>query len=124
MSWLFLLAGFGLLVIGAEMLVRGGSALAARLGVSALVIGLTIVAFGTSAPELAVSAKAALVGQPDIALGNVIGSNIFNVLFILGISALISPLVVSQQVLPTAIRKWDHNSLASYFTAQAISYLL
>jgi len=98
MSWLFLLAGLGLLVIGAEMLVRGGSALAARLGISALVIGLTIVAFGTSAPELAVSAKAALAGQPDIALGNVIGSNIFNVLFILGISALISPLVVSQQL--------------------------
>ncbi len=98
MSWLLLILGLGLLVAGAEMLVRGGSALAARLGMSSLVIGLTIVAFGTSAPELAVSAKAALAGQPDIALGNVIGSNIFNVLFILGVSALITPLVVSQQL--------------------------
>jgi cation:H+ antiporter len=98
MSWIFLVAGLAILVLGAEMLVRGGSSLAARLGVSALVIGLTIVAFGTSAPELAVSAKAILKGQSDIALGNIIGSNIFNVLFILGISALITPLVISQQL--------------------------
>lgn len=98
MSWIMLLIGLGLLAAGAEMLVRGGSALAARLGVSSLVIGLTIVAFGTSAPELAVSAKAALKGQSDIALGNVVGSNIFNVLFILGVSSLITPLVVSQQL--------------------------
>lgn len=97
-AWLFLLLGLGLLVAGAEMLVRGGSRLAARLGVSSLLIGLTIVAYGTSAPELAVSAKAALSGQPDIAIGNVVGSNIFNVLFILGVSALITPLVVSQQL--------------------------
>ncbi len=98
MTWVFLLVGLGLLVVGAEMLVRGGSALAARLGISSLVIGLTIVAYGTSSPELAVSAKAALAGQSDIAIGNVVGSNIFNVLFILGVSALITPLVVSQQL--------------------------
>ena len=91
---------FGLifLVIGAEALVRGASRLAAVIGISPLVIGLTVVAFGTSSPELAVSVKAALSGQADIAVGNVIGSNIFNVLFILGISALIVPLVVSQQL--------------------------
>jgi cation:H+ antiporter len=90
--------GLGLLVIGAEFLVRGASRFAAAVGVSPLVIGLTVVAFGTSAPEMAVSMQSALVGQADIALGNVVGSNILNVLFILGISALIAPLVVSQQL--------------------------
>ncbi|MFN3597517.1 MAG: calcium/sodium antiporter [Rubricoccaceae bacterium] len=92
--FLFVL-GLGLLVAGAEALVRGASRLAAALGVSPLVIGLTVVAFGTSAPELAVSAGAALAGQGGLALGNVVGSNIFNVLLILGVSALIVPLVVS-----------------------------
>jgi cation:H+ antiporter len=86
------------LVAGGELLVRGAARLAAVAGISPLVIGLTVVAFGTSAPELAVSIKASLDGQPDIAVGNVVGSNIFNVLFILGISALISPLVVSSQL--------------------------
>ncbi len=90
--------GLALLVGGAELLVRGASRLAARFGISALVIGLTVVAFGTSAPELAVSIKAGLAGQADIAMGNVVGSNIFNVLLILGLSALITPLVVSQQL--------------------------
>lgn len=91
--------GIVLLVGGAEWLVRGASRLAAISGISPLVIGLTVVAFGTSAPELAVSVQSALGGQPDIALGNVVGSNIFNVLFILGVSALIAPLVVSQQLI-------------------------
>lgn len=91
-------AGLVLLVLGGEMLVRGASRLAALAGISPLVIGLTIVAFGTSAPELAVSLKAAYSGQTDIAVGNVVGSNIFNVLFILGISAIISPLVVSSRL--------------------------
>ncbi|MDX1606103.1 MAG: calcium/sodium antiporter [Candidatus Competibacterales bacterium] len=97
-----LLFGLGLvlLVAGAEVLVRGASRLAAALGISPLVIGLTVVAFGTSAPEMAVSVQSALGGQggADIALGNVVGSNIFNVLFILGLSAAIAPLVVSQQL--------------------------
>jgi cation:H+ antiporter len=93
-----LVAGLIILVIGAEGLVRGSSRLAAALGISPLVIGLTVVAFGTSSPEMAVSVQSALAGQGDIALGNVIGSNIFNVLFILGISALITPLVVAQQL--------------------------
>lgn len=87
-----------ILILGAEFLVRGASQLAAAMGVSSLVIGLTVVAFGTSAPELAVSIKAALDGQADVALGNVIGSNTFNVLAILGLSAIISPLVVSSQL--------------------------
>ncbi len=90
--------GLALLVAGAEGLVRGASRLAAVVGVSPLVIGLTVVAYGTSAPELAVSVKAALEGQPDLALGNVVGSNLFNVLFILGLSALITPLAVAQQL--------------------------
>lgn len=96
--FLFLL-GLGLLILGAELLVRGASQMASRLGISPLIIGLTVVAFGTSSPELAVSIKSALSGQADIALGNVIGSNIFNVLFILGLSALIIPLKVSRQLI-------------------------
>ena len=92
-------AGLGLLVAGAEILVRGASNLAAAVGVSPLVIGLTVVAFGTSTPELAVSIKSSLAGESDIALGNVIGSNIFNILFILGLSAIISSLVVAQQLI-------------------------
>ena len=87
-----------ILVIGAEVLVRGASRLAAALGISPLVIGLTIVAFGTSSPELAVSLQSALNGQPDLAIGNVVGSNILNVLLILGLSALITPLIVAQQL--------------------------
>jgi len=90
--------GLGLLVLGAESLVRGASRLAAALGISPLVVGLTVVAYGTSAPEMAVSIKSAWAGQPDLALGNVVGSNIFNVLFILGASALIAPLTVSSQL--------------------------
>ena len=98
MSILLFVAGLLFLIVGAEALVRGSSRLAAVLGISPLVIGLTVVAFGTSSPELAVSIKAALSGQSNIAVGNVVGSNIFNVLFILGLSALIVPLVVSQQL--------------------------
>ncbi len=90
--------GLVLLVAGAELLVRGASRLAARLGISPLVIGLTVVAFGTSTPELAVTVQAGLAGQADIAVGNIVGSNIFNVLFILGLAALIVPLVVAQQL--------------------------
>jgi cation:H+ antiporter len=92
-------AGLTALVVGAELLVRGASKLALSFGISPLVVGLTIVALGTSAPEMAVSTGAVLNGQTDIAVGNVVGSNIFNVLFILGISALIAPLVVHTQVI-------------------------
>lgn len=96
---LFIMAGLLALVGGGELLVRGASRLAALAGVAPLVIGLTVVAFGTSSPELAVSLKASLAGEADIAVGNVVGSNIFNVLFILGISALIVPLAVSRQLI-------------------------
>ena len=92
MTFVLLIGGLVVLVVGAEALVRGASRLAAALGISPLVIGLTVVAFGTSSPELAVSIQSALAGQADIALGNVVGSNIFNVLFILGLSAVITPL--------------------------------
>jgi len=98
MTYLLLIAGLVLLVVGADLLVKGASRIAAGFGISPLVIGLTIVAFGTSAPEAAISIGSALKGEPDIAVGNVVGSNIFNVLFILGVSALISPLLVSKQL--------------------------
>ncbi|AOY58418.1 MULTISPECIES: calcium/sodium antiporter [Desulfococcus] len=98
METVLFIAGLALLIVGAEALVRGASRLAAAFGVSPLVIGLTVVAFGTSSPELAVSFKSTFSGQTGIALGNVVGSNILNVLLILGISALISPLAVSQQL--------------------------
>jgi cation:H+ antiporter len=96
---LFFLAGLATLVAGASLLVRGASKLALSFGISPLVVGLTVVAFGTSAPEVAVSVGAVLDGKTDIALGNVVGSNIFNVLFILGASALITPLVVNLQLI-------------------------
>lgn len=95
---LLLLAGFALLVAGAELLVRGAVRLAAATGLSPLVIGLTVVSVGTSAPEFAASIGAAVQGVPDLALGNVIGSNIANVLLILGMTALAAPLVVSRQM--------------------------
>ena len=94
-----ILLGFVALIGGAELLVRGAAELARAVGMPPLIIGLTVVAFGTSTPELAVSVKAAVSGQADIALGNVVGSNTFNVLFILGISALVAPLVVSSQLI-------------------------
>ena len=99
MTVMLLLLGLALLLVGAEMLVRGASRLALATGMSPLVIGLTVVAFGTSTPELAVSIGAANSGAPDIALGNVVGSNITNVLLILGVSALIAPLIVARQLI-------------------------
>ncbi len=95
---MYLVIGLVLLVGGAEVLVKGASKLAATIGISPLIIGLTVVAFGTSAPELAVSINASLHNQADIALGNVVGSNICNILLILGVSSLIAPLVVAQQL--------------------------
>lgn len=99
MTILFLIAGLVLLIIGAEALVRGASKIAAGIGIPSLIIGLTVVAFGTSSPEMAVSVMSSLSGNVDIAVGNVVGSNIFNVLFILGLAAVITPLVVAQQLL-------------------------
>ncbi len=93
-EFLLLAGGLSILTVGADLLVRGASAVALRIGLSEIVVGLTVVAFGTSAPELAVSLKAALGGQGDISVGNIVGSNIFNVAAILGISAMVCPLVV------------------------------
>ncbi len=90
-----LLAALGLMTAGAEAVVRGASGLAFRLGLSSLFVGLTVVAIGTSSPELASSVLAALRGSPDVAVGNVVGSNIFNVCVILGLAALIKPIAVS-----------------------------
>ncbi|HEY9164088.1 MAG TPA: calcium/sodium antiporter, partial [Magnetovibrio sp.] len=94
MVYLQVLAGFVLLLAGAEFLVRGAVAIAARAGLSAMLIGMTVVAFGTSAPEFVVSLNAALDGAPGIAVGNVIGSNIANIWLILGVTALFAPVVV------------------------------
>jgi len=99
MTLLMFIAGLAALVVGAELLVRGASKLALSFGISPLVVGLTVVSFGTSAPEVAVSVGAVLGGTTDIAIGNVVGSNVFNVLFILGLSALITPLVVNIQLI-------------------------
>ena len=96
---LLIIAGLGLLIAGGELLVRGASGIAAAAGVSRLVIGLTIVSVGTSAPEMLVSVYASVTGNPDIAVANVVGSNIFNVLFILGACAVLRPLVVASQLI-------------------------
>lgn len=98
MTLALLILGLILLVVSADWLVKGASRLAGVCGISPLVIGLTVVAFGTSAPELAVSVMSAFKGQTDLALGNVVGSNIFNVLFILGLAAMVTPLIVAQQL--------------------------
>jgi cation:H+ antiporter len=102
MTLLLIMAGLGLLYVGAEWLVKGATALAFRLGVRPLVIGLTVVAYGTSAPEMTVSTQAALQKLGDIAVTNVIGSNSFNIAFILGIASLICPIRVSRQFI-----RWD-----------------
>ncbi len=99
MELLLLVVGLVLLVGGAELLVRGSARLALSFGISPLVVGLTLVSFGTSAPELAVSVRSAWGGTSQIAVGNVIGSNIVNILLILGLSALAAPLMVSRQLI-------------------------
>lgn len=96
---IYLIIGVVLLILGAELLVRGASGLAFSLGISKLIVGLTVVAFGTSAPELFVSTVAAVKGESDISLGNVVGSNIGNILVILGLSALLAPIAVRRPIL-------------------------
>ena len=95
---IWFILGLVFLVLGAELLVQGASRIASAAGISPLIIGLTVVAFGTSAPELAVSVGSAWAGQADVAVGNVVGSNIFNVLLILGLSATITPLAVATRL--------------------------
>ncbi len=94
-----LVVGLVCLVAGAEFLVKGAASIASRLGIAPVVVGLTVVAFGTSAPEFAVSASAAVSGETDVAFGNVVGSNIVNILLILGASAVVGGLVVSQRII-------------------------
>ena len=110
LSFVLLIIGFALLVWGADKFVAGASAFARRLGVSPLLVGLTIVAFGTSAPELAVSLTAALQGANEIAVGNVVGSNLFNLLVVAGLSAVICPLVMDRTLLR---RDWPDSILAA-----------
>ena len=100
---LSLVGGLVLLVLGGELLVRGGSGLGRAMGLSPLVVGLTIVAFATSAPELAVSLDATRSGSPGLAVGNVVGSNIANVLLVLGLSALLLPVAVGSQLIRTDV---------------------
>ena len=114
MNIALLIAGTGLLLCGAELLVRGASKLAIAVGISPLVVGLTVVAFGTSAPELAVSVASALKGDPAIAIGNVVGSNIFNILVIMAASAVVTPLAVSQQLIRVEIPLMIAASLATW----------
>lgn len=109
------IVGLGLLTLGGESLVRGASRLAATLGIAPVIVGLTVVAFGTSAPELAVSIFSAYRGQADIAVGNVVGSNIFNILFILGISALITPMVVARRIVRFDVPLMIASALALFF---------
>jgi cation:H+ antiporter len=99
MTYLLLLIGFALLIKGADFFVDGASNIARTLRVSPLLIGLTIVAFGTSAPEATVSILAALEGSADVAVGNVVGSNIFNITLIVGVTAIISPLIVENSTI-------------------------
>jgi len=99
MTFLMFAGGLVLLIGGAEALVRGAGKLAVSMGISPLVVGLTVVSFGTSSPEMAVSVQSALEGKVDLAIGNVVGSNIFNVWFILGACALIAPLMINRQII-------------------------
>ena len=99
LQYALILLSLILLFAGAEILVKGSASVAARAGLTPLMIGLTVVAFGTSSPELAVSLDAALMGQGDVAIGNVVGSNLLNIAVILGLSALICPIVVHLQLI-------------------------
>ena len=119
MSYLLILGGLVLLAIGGELLVRGAVGVAYRLNISPLLAGLTIVGFGTSTPELATSIQAAFAGAPGIALGNVIGSNIANILLILGATALLAPIVVE----PAAFRR-DGIALAGSTVLCVVAVLL
>ena len=100
---LFLVGGLALILLGANGLTDGAAAVAKRFNISDLVIGLTIVAFGTSAPELVISVMAALGGSADMAIGNVVGSNVFNVLMIVGVTALVMPIKVGEGTLSKEI---------------------
>ena len=103
LPYLLLILGFVVLIIGADYLVKGASSVAKRLNISDLIIGLTVVSFGTSAPELAVNIMAASGGSPGMAIGNVVGSNIFNLLVIVGIAAMIRPIGIQRSLVKIEI---------------------
>lgn len=117
-AFVFLIGGGAVLSFGAHFFVLSSSHLARRLGISPVIIGLTVVAFGTSAPEMAVNGMAALQGNTDIAMGNVVGSNIFNVAFILGLCAIIKPLFVSAQLIKIDIPIMLVSSVLLWWMAQ------
>ena len=118
---LILLAGLALVVLGADWLVDGSSTIARKAGLSEFVIGLTIVGIGTSMPELVVSLAGALKGNADIAVGNIVGSNIFNALFILGFTALIRPISMTRDnVKATTTRCQDWTALFSLYFSPLI----
>src|SRR5690606_31053149 len=117
----YVVGGGAVLSWGAHLFVVSASHLARRLGVSPVIIGLTVVAFGTSAPEMAVNVMAALQGNTDIAMGNVVGSNIFNVAFILGLCALIKPLIVSAQLIKIDIPIMTFASILLWWFSQDLA---
>ncbi|MGE4130043.1 MAG: calcium/sodium antiporter [Bdellovibrionales bacterium] len=114
-SWFMIAGGTVALTFGAELLIKGASTLATRFGISPIIIGLTVVAFGTSAPEMAVSVNAAIRGQADIAVGNVLGSNILNIMLILGATALIAPLSVHLQIIRVEVPIMIAAGVFTYF---------
>ena len=97
MNYIILLIGFALLIKGADIFVDGASALAKKIGIPPVIVGLTIVSIGTSAPELAVSLISALKGSNNLAIGNVVGSNLFNTLMVLGITTIVLPIIIHKK---------------------------
>lgn len=139
MDWTSIIAGLVVLAFGAELLIRGATELARRFGVSDLLIGLTLIGFGTSMPELVSSVQAALIGSPGVAVGSVVGSNVVNILFILGMSALIAPFAVERKAFKrdgavvlaaTIVMIWvsttgEFSRVAGFaFIAAIVSYIL
>ncbi len=114
-STILLIVGLAVLILGADLLVRGASRMALRFKISPLVVGVTVVAFGTSTPELLISIQAALAGSPDITMGNVVGSNICNLALVLGITALISPIPVASDSIKIDWPMTMGSSLLLYF---------
>src|SRR5919198_2313337 len=117
-SALLIVAGLAGLLIGADLLVRGGAALASHLGVRPIVIGLTVVALGTSLPELAIGIDAVRQGSPGLAVGNIVGANLINILFILGLSALIRPIAFERRTLRFELPAMTTASLALWLLAR------
>ena len=115
MSYLFLTLGLALILAGANYLTDGAAAVAKRFRISDLVIGLTIVAFGTSAPELVISVMSAVKGSSEIAIGNVVGSNIFNILMIVGCTALVMPISIGKSTMSKEIPLVILSSLVLWF---------